>query len=414
MKRSLESVHFRVVSGLLLLLALLSAVAFAGYVRHCYLRESVILIGALTEDGTEVPYAISSALSPNMAEHCYQAGLTVLQNAGYQGTYGHLLLRSYDTALIFWAAVLLLIAFGLCLLWRAKNRQEAKDLRQTLDYIYAPDLEAPTQGLSEALTTAIGTLKQRLSGQQQLHQEDTTRVLHYMEDISHQLKTPLAVIRAACERTAMVHQETSAQMDTAMGQVDKMTRMIRDLIQLGRFDCGRQTMRFGEIPAHVLIETTVNELDDLAQEKSLKVLTEGPDNILWYCDAFWLQEALGNLLKNCIEHSAQGEIHISFRQSERLNHITISDSGEGFERDYADRIFERYCLSGRTGAEGAGIGMSIAAQVIGLHLGTITARNRENGGAEFQITFPRLDAETIYSSQEKISDMSRSCKMQAV
>jgi signal transduction histidine kinase len=173
-------------------------------------------------------------------------------------------------------------------------------------------------------------------------------------------------------------------------------------------------MHFGEIPAHVLIETAVNELDDLAQEKSLKILTEGPDNILWYCDEFWLQEALGNLLKNCIEHSAKGEIHISFRQSERLNHITISDSGEGFERDYADRIFERYCLSGRTGAEGAGIGMSIAAQVIRLHLGTITARNRETGGAEFQITFPRLDAETIYSSQEKISDMSRSCKMPAV
>ena len=79
-----------------------------------------------------------------------------------------------------------------------------------------------------------------------------------------------------------------------------------------------------------------------------------------------------------------------------LNKIIIRDNGQGFMFGRENKIFERYFLGDRTKEGSSGLGLSIAQQVIKQHFGTITASNRECGGAEFLILFPQMDATTIY------------------
>ena len=101
-------------------------------------------------------------------------------------------------------------------------------------------------------------------------------------------------------------------------------------------------------------------------------------------------------MKNCIEHSSDGKITVVCGQDERGNRIIITDCGAGIPSGGEEAIFERYTFGRRMPAKGAGLGMSIAAQVLRLHFGSITARSVSSGGAQFCITFPRLDLENIY------------------
>ena len=82
--------------------------------------------------------------------------------------------------------------------------------------------------------------------------------------------------------------------------------------------------------------------------------------------------------------------------AKNLNKIIIRDNGQGFMFGRENKIFERYFLGDRTKEGSSGLGLSIAQQVIKQHFGTITASNRECGGAEFLILFPQMDATTIY------------------
>ena len=220
--------------------------------------------------------------------------------------------------------------------------------------------------------------------------------MHYMEDVSHQLKTPLSVMRMICEKIEMRYSKFSVEMGKCLGQIDYMTDTIRDLINLGKFDCKKFQMKFEEISAEILVETVVNDIEILAEPKNIEISVQGKLKIKWLCDPFWMQEVLKNILKNCIEHSPNGKIEIFYGIEKNLNKIIIRDNGQGFMFGRENKIFERYFLGDRTKEGSSGLGLSIAQQVIKQHFGTITASNRECGGAEFLILFPQIDATTIY------------------
>lgn len=390
----------RAITAVVLMLLLMAVLLYGSYVRHCYVRQSVILIGAFSAQlgVQERNLAINQGLSALAADTCYQDGISALHDAGYAHTYSSLLLRHTDSAHIAMALFFLCIAGLLVLLWRNGRQTKLQEIQSVTAWLQSDTAPAPdVRAVPAAVMSGIEILKQQLSRQHTIHEEDTTRVMRYMEDVSHQLKTPLAVIRAICERTALYQKETSDSMDMAVEQVDKMAAMIRDLIQLGRFDCGKQKLHFAWMQVQDFLETVFNELDSLAQEKQLALVMEGQKDVAWFCDAFWMQEAVENILKNCIEHAAEGEIRLCYEQTERMNLITITDCGSGLGDGCEQTIFERYAFGGRTSKEGAGLGMSIAAQVIRLHFGTITAKNRPSGGAEFRIVFPRLDEKTAYA-----------------
>jgi len=366
---------------------------------HKYSIRQNIIIGTLSEqmDSINVSLGVNHLLSGDNAQEAYKTGISALEQAGYANTYFGFFVKQFrDISIIFLEFIFVLTLLYIMVMRRQKTVR-ANEVQDLVKWINLDSGERPpVKYVPMAVITSVGALKSRIKRQKAIHEEDAARIMHYMEDIAHQLKTPLTVIRVACERISMYQPNTTETMEACLTQVDKMTDMIQDLLQLGRFDCNKQRLRFEYVNARDLIENVVNELDCLSQPKGLVVSLYGEKDITWFCDVFWMKETLGNILKNCIEHSANGEIAITYESNVRMNQITIEYCGTGFQNDCDRIIFERYSFGDRTSKEGTGLGMSIAQQAMKQHFGSISAENRPSGGVKFYISFPCLDSESIY------------------
>jgi signal transduction histidine kinase len=369
------------------------------------IRQNIIVIGTLSEqmDSINVSLGVNHLLSGDNAQEAYKTGISALEQSGYANTYIGFFVKQFRNLSIVFLGFIFVVTLQYIMVMRHKKTARTNEVQELVKWINLDSAEQPpVKYAPKAVISSIGALKNRIKRQEAIHEEDAARIMHYMEDIAHQLKTPLAVIRVACERISICQPNTTDTMEACLTQVDKMTNMIQDLLQLGRFDCNKQRLRFEYVNARDLIETVANDLDCLAKQKELVVSIYGKKEITWFCDVFWMKETLGNILKNCIEHSANGEIAVTYESNVRMNKITIEDCGTGFQNGCDQMIFERYSFGDRTSKEGAGLGMSIAQQAMKQHFGSISAENRPSGGVKFYISFPCLDSESIYRKNSDV------------
>lgn len=365
-----------------------------------FVLQQIYFLGALSKqiDSNQLTALINSSFRIQALGESISNGLQALRHAGYDGVSLFFLIRP---ALPIFTITGLCAVFGFAIYSRKrriilKNLQDEE--RKIVNWIHSEvNHEIDSMHFSNAIIKAIVSQKHLIKKQKEMHKEDTTRIMHFAEDISHQLKTPLAVVRVACERLALQNDSVRVTAETCLSQISKMTDMIQDLLQLGRFDCQKQKMNFSLNNAYELLEVMANDLYFISARKNISVEIDGDPTILWYCDPYWIKEAIGNIVKNCIEHSADSPINIKFESNNTYNQIIIEDNGCGFEEGFESQIFERYSLGGTRRKEGAGLGMAIANEAIKMHYGKITAANRVEGGAVFQIFFPRFDADSIYS-----------------
>ncbi len=107
-------------------------------------------------------------------------------------------------------------------------------------------------------------------------------------------------------------------------------------------------------------------------------------------DLSWTAEAVGNILKNCMEHTpCGGEIHIAARETPIYSEVVVSDNGTGIDTDDLPHIFERFYRGKSSGDGSFGIGLALARMVIAAQNGTVRAENRVEGGARFTLRFYR-------------------------
>lgn len=378
--------------------------------RHC-MQQTINAIGTFSKQ--TVPFNMNESINriiSGSSSGAYQAGLTAMRQAGYQDTYLTLFFHQWFFYAVFFIFLFFLLAAVCFSIFVRRRNSYDREIQRILEWACetSPDpvITPSCKYIPFSIVRSIHSLKNQVKRQSVLHEEDTARIMHYMENISHQLKTPLALITAVCERLSMHHPDMEEKMSACIAQTEKMSMLIRDFLQLGKFDCNKQKMHFEYTSAENLLESVANNLELMAQNKNLSFSICGQKNILWYCDVFWMEEIIGNILKNCIEHSENGLLSVFFEQKNNRNEIIIKDCGIGLKMGYEKKIFERYSSADRTSVEGSGLGLSVAKQAIRLHFGAITAENHANGGVEFKISFPQLDSETIYpafSGADKIS-----------
>ena len=374
---------------------------------YCSMRQMVCAIGIFS--GQIPPNLYSQCISnifTGTSQDAWQAGIDALRQAGYEHTYNFLLIRQFSAGILFSAIFLALLLIFCLILFIRQARASANEVQNVIQWSNTAESisaeEPAVNYIPISLIDTIYSLKQQLIQQKILHEENKTQILHYMENISHQLKTPIAVIHAICENLSMRMPQTEEKMTSCLAQADKMASLIRDFLQLGRFDCKKQKLQYGHIRVADLIETVTNDLDAIAQKKHITFSVKGKADVVWYCDSFWMEEILGNIIKNCIEHSSDGTIQISYKQDANRNQMIITDCGIGLKNGLEKKIFERYASMTRDNKEGSGLGLSIAQQAMKLHFGLITARNRLEGGVEFRLSFPQLDERSIYPNKTEV------------
>ncbi|MDE6455315.1 MAG: HAMP domain-containing histidine kinase [Dysosmobacter sp.] len=214
-----------------------------------------------------------------------------------------------------------------------------------------------------------------------------------ISDISHQLKTPIAalniyngILQQEAEDTATVQKFTALSEQ----ELDRIESLVQSLLKMARLDAGVITLE--QLPENLseLLEHIKGQYSFRAEQEGKEIDLEGDEQANLLCDRTWLTEAIGNLVKNALDHTAQGDrIHIQWQQSPCLTQITVEDSGSGIPPEDLYHIFKRFYRSRFSkDTQGIGLGLPLAKSIIEAHCGSIEVHSELGHGTTFIINFP--------------------------
>ena len=221
------------------------------------------------------------------------------------------------------------------------------------------------------------------------------RLERFSGDAAHQLRTPIAAMRNLGE-VALARPRSESEyrrtLGSMLGELDRMTQLVEQLLQLSQLDAGALSSRFVPVSLRQAVERVLRAYEPLAEAQRLRIRTAFPATDL---QVFGLEELLvelfGNLLDNALRHTpAGGTIQIDMAELPGGDAaVAIVDGGPGIPREYAHSIFERFVQipGAKTGT--TGLGLPLAAEIARLHGGRLVLANPGQPAARFECRLPR-------------------------
>lgn len=225
------------------------------------------------------------------------------------------------------------------------------------------------------------------------------RIREFTLHASHELKTPLTVMRGELETALGEEHLTPAQKELLLSQVDEIERLARivdGLTLLTKADTGQITLNFMPVRLDELVRESVADAKILAQPQGIKVNLAQCDEIIVYGDQDRLRQLLLNLTDNAIKYNqANGEVSVFLARVGARAELRIENSGVGVPPEMQSRVFERFFRGDRSHSstiEGCGLGLSIAQWIVKAHKGTIEFVSRPGELTVVTLWLPGVDA----------------------
>lgn len=212
-----------------------------------------------------------------------------------------------------------------------------------------------------------------------------------LSTVSHDLRTPLATIGGAAstvlEHASVRLDERDRMLLKDIGEeTDRMTRLIENLLQLGKLDNGRASVVADWYPIDEIIDAGLKQLGRAQNSDAVRI--EMPrDGLLAYVDPTLMAQLLFNLLDNALHHAPNSEIVLRAEPIRSAVRIVVLDRGPGLGEE-PSRLLARFERGGAKSTRGVGLGLTICKAIAEAHGGSLEARNRPGGGAEFIVTLP--------------------------
>ncbi|MDR1263735.1 MAG: HAMP domain-containing protein [Oscillospiraceae bacterium] len=220
----------------------------------------------------------------------------------------------------------------------------------------------------------------------------------FVSNASHELKTPLSTMKILIESMIYepdmgsgVRQEFLTDINK---EIDRLTRIIGDLLTLVRVDSGEVKLRREEFRLADVTRETARRLAPLLKERGQELTLSLADDIAVFADRSKISQVIYNLLENAVKYTPpHGKIRIQLTRDGNRALLEVADSGMGIPESEQPHIFERFyrvdkARSRSTG--GTGLGLSIVRQVVQLHDGEITVTSQEGKGATFHVRMPMV------------------------
>ncbi|MCE9557663.1 MAG: sensor histidine kinase KdpD [Armatimonadetes bacterium] len=258
-------------------------------------------------------------------------------------------------------------------------------------------LEIPNRHLLESVANQLATSLDRAqlakaSHESSVNVEREKLRSNLLSSVSHDLRTPLASIEGAASGLAEQSDLSERSRTLALTVVEesqRMGRLVRDLLDMSRFEGGGVTLNLDWQSLEELIGSAIERTRRLLPES---IITEIPSTLPpIMVDGVFVEQVFVNLLENAVAHGGK-DVHVWVKASLTGDSIVIafSDDGKGLPAGEEQAIFEKFR---KRGGSGFGLGLAICQAVMTSHGGTIRAQNREGGGAEFILTFPLSNSE---------------------
>ena len=260
------------------------------------------------------------------------------------------------------------------------------------DGIFQTHLPQNENGLLYQMFGGIEELAASLQAKNENEHKSKEFLQEMVSNISHQLKTPLAALSMYTE----ILLDEPDQPDTvasfaekSMASIQRIEQLIGSLLKMARLDAGSILFDKKRLPVAELARQAQAPFVTRAGLEGKKIVLDGPPGEVLTCDPGWTSEAIGNLIKNALDHTRRGgQIRVEWKRFPDMLRITVSDNGCGIAQDDIYHIFKRFYRSRQSGdPAGVGLGLPLAKAIIEGQGGTISAASTPREGTTFTLSF---------------------------
>ncbi len=284
---------------------------------------------------------------------------------------------------------------GICFRYFTKQNGIMEDAAAVVDAFLAGDKNAritcDEEGELYKLFHSVNTLASVLNAHAEREFQAREFLKGTISDISHQLKTPLAALNVYNGLLQGEAEELPAMKelaDLSEQELDRIETLVQNLLKITKLDAG-------SIVIEKAPENVAEMMNDIrlhfayrAKREQKEITLSGSDADVLLCDRGWLTEAVSNLVKNALDHTAAGgHIRIEWKQAAGLAQIIVKDDGSGIHPEDIHHIFKRFYRSRFSqDTQGIGLGLPLAKAIIEAHDGSLAADSIRGQGSTFTVS----------------------------
>ena len=317
---------------------------------------------------------------------------TDIENLPYVSIVKNTTLISLFVMLFLWT---LLLFLGTMLFLYHRERLYKKSENIIKDYIdgnYTVHLPQSNEGNIYQLLASVDQLATMLQAKNDTEQKTKEFLKNTISDISHQLKTPLSALMMYQEiienepDNPETVKEFSFKIGTALKRIEQL---IQSMLKITRIDAGSIYFEKSNYSIPDILSHAISELTTRANNEKKEIVINGDLEQMLYCDIEWTGEAIGNIVKNALDHTdVGGKITISWERTPAMIRIFITDNGHGIAQEDIHHIFKRFYRSKNTSdSQGIGLGLPLAKAVVEGQGGILSVQSERLQGTTFTLSF---------------------------
>ena len=297
--------------------------------------------------------------------------------------------------------IILIIVFSILwtfIIFEYLKRRDKK-INQITQYIneiknkkYELDINENSEDELSNLKNELYKITVRLKEESEISKKDKENLKMSVEDISHQLKTPLTSITIMLDNlkdNPNMDENTKQKFIFEISkQIDWINWLVISMLKLSKLDANVVQFYEEKINLKRFIDEIIKNLEIPIEIKNQQIVIEGNEKASFIGDYKWQQEAVTNIIKNCIEHNKDnGKVYIRYEENTLFTKITIKDEGEGISKEDLKHIFERFYKGQNSSENSVGIGLALAKNIIEKNNGMISCKSELDKGTEFAIKY---------------------------
>lgn len=402
-----KEVKLIIITSLITFLVFLTAFIFITYnwfndINKKYIDQNTALVGVIIENNPEIEEEIVPIITKGNINEYYELGNNILDKYYYnenlnpiknpilKDSYSNLKLTIILLWILFFIVVMILILKIISPIFN-----NIKKLGERADEMVEENFNSTELKFEEGdfyvFYNKFIHMGERLENALKDLQDEKVNLKDIINDISHQLKTPLSALIAYNDilknHENMDIETKSKFIEMTSEQLDRMDWLITTLLKYARIESNAVSYNKEMIPISESIRYAIEPLKVSANNKKQSIELDFNSEGYYFHDKKWIAESLSNIIKNAIEHTdINGKIKITLEETPMSISITISDNGEGIEKSELKNIFKRFYKGKNSiNPKSIGIGLSLSKKIIEAHGGSITAESELGKGTNFNI-----------------------------
>lgn len=265
-------------------------------------------------------------------------------------------------------------------------------IKDYIDGNYTVHLSQAREGAVYQMLSSVEQLATILRSKNDADLKTKEFLKNTISDISHQLKTPLSALMMYQEiiETEPDNSDTVKEFSVKIGMaLKRIEQLIQSMLKITRLDAGSIVFEKDHYSISNIISNAISELTTRADNEKKEIVIDGDLEQMLFCDMEWTSEAIGNIVKNALDHTnGGGKIYISWERTPAMIRILITDNGHGIALEDIHHIFKRFYRSKNTlETQGIGLGLPLAKAIIEGQGGIISVWSERLHGTTFTLSF---------------------------